>query len=155
MRRISNAMQVGEGVGVGEGVFSSVSNRSSQTATAPHHLRAREVTLTREQFEAWKSWSGPQWGPFKRAWFARGLRNPPSEDMREVLWQIADARPHDLGRWIMAAPTPGKAIDYVLERWHRFVADLDEQLAVDEDARTSALRIDRASAPQALRELLR
>jgi hypothetical protein len=82
--------------------------------------------LSAEQFAAWSGFDHPAWEPFKSAWLARGLRNPPFGDaddpgrQRALLWEIADARPDDLGRWV--AEAPGRSvrgvINHVLEQWH-------------------------------------
>jgi hypothetical protein len=53
------------------------------------------------------------WPPF-------GSPDDPDTSQRGLLWQIAEARPNDLGRWVKEAelPQPKAVIAYVLDRWH-------------------------------------
>lgn len=92
-----------------------------------HQPHPSEPRLTAEQLEAWSTFTAPQWQPFKDAWLRRGFRWPPigspdSDDtsQRGLLWQIADARPDDLGLWVGQAKgiSPRDVIAFVLDRWH-------------------------------------
>lgn len=115
-----------------------------------HHngSRAREPRLTKEQLTAWAGLTAAAWAPFKEAWMGRGLLLPPAGRQRELLWEIADARPTDLARWVRDAPAPAeprRIIDYVLARWHDLRRSLDEALN-EEDARLLAERADNDAA---------
>lgn len=90
----------------------------------------RGILLTRKQLDQWKAWDEETsrshqprlWEPVKRAWLGRGLRHPPTPRQRDVLWEILDARPTDLPRWIREADpgmTSGRLIAFLLEEWHR------------------------------------
>lgn len=123
-------------------------------------MNGREPRLTREQLEAWASYQRAAWGPFKAAWIGRGFLWPPtgsSEDedgqsLRSLLWQVADARPNDLGRWVREAKgrTPRDVVAHVLERWHALRAEV----GVDEDEAIAARERRDPHALQPLRELL-
>lgn len=85
-----------------------------------------EPLLTANQHDAWSDFVNPAWAPFKTAWLARGLRWPPAGEqdsgssLRDVLWQIADARPNDLAAWVTEAKgtTSHSIVKHVLDRWH-------------------------------------
>jgi len=105
--------------------------------------------LTREQLAAWASFDRPEWQPFKTAWLARGFLWPPSgsdgdddTSQRGLLWSIADARPHDLGRWVTEAKgkTARAIIDHVLARWHEVRVDSGVEDAEWEEAKTAERR---------------
>lgn len=105
----------------------------------------REPRLTKAQLEAWASFTAPEWQPFREAWLARGFRHPPSgsrddddTSQRGLLWQIANNRPDDLGRWVTAAigKTPREVIDWILAQWHevRAEAGVEDERQQDEAA---------------------
>ncbi len=96
------------------------------------------------QLNAWAGLTAAAWAPFKEAWLGRGLLLPPAGAQRELLWEIADARPTDLARWVRDAPAPAeprRIIDYVLARWHDFRRSLEESLT-EEERRLLAERVD-------------
>jgi hypothetical protein len=70
--------------------------------------------------DGWATFESPTWIPFRTAWTARGLRLPPTGKQRELLFEVADARPKDLGRWTSEAPGKGshQVVRYILDRWH-------------------------------------
>lgn len=86
-----------------------------------------DVRLTKEQRGAWSDF-GPEWDPLKAAWLRRGLLWPPSgestdgddESQRGLLWQVLDAQPTNLPRWVAAAPgtTAKEVVAHVLAQWH-------------------------------------
>lgn len=82
-------------------------------------LRA-DVRLTAAQHQAWQEF-GPEWDRFRLAWLGRGLVHPPTPRQRELLWEILDARPTDLCRWVRDAPpelrTGSEVIGWVLDQW--------------------------------------
>jgi hypothetical protein len=97
-----------------------------------------EPRLTKEQLTAWGSFSAREWQPFREAWMGRGLLWPPfggpdddDTSQRGLLWQIANARPNDLGRWVRQAKgrTSREVITHVLEKWHEVRAEAN----VDDD----------------------
>lgn len=103
---------------------------------------AKDARLTREQYEAWGTF-GPEWAPFKMAWITRGFLFPPAGEpddndtsQRGLLWQVLDARPSDLPRWVCEAPgaTTRQVIQYVLDRWH----EIRQSVAEDELDRPTA-----------------
>ena len=87
-----------------------------------------EVLLTKAQLEAWEKFdassevagTGRLWEPTKRAWMGRGFRHPPTAKQRAILWELLEARPTDLPRWIREAPrnmkTTRQVIDWCLSR---------------------------------------
>lgn len=97
------------------------------------------VLLTKGQLEAWRTFDGIAesnghgrlWEPMKRAWLGRGLRLPPTEGQRAILWEMLDARPTDLPRWIRSAPATMKTgrsvIDYCLDQWHSLSREIPEE----------------------------
>jgi hypothetical protein len=116
------------------------------SSQAPTAVPAREAgqpsqndpRLTREQYDAWASFDDPRWRFFKGAWLGRGFLWPPfgepSDDdtsQRGLLWQVADARPRELGEWVRLAPgrTTRQVIEFVLERWH----GIREEVAGEEE----------------------
>jgi hypothetical protein len=105
--------------------------------------------LTLAQLEAWQTF-GPEWGPFKNAWFGRGFRLPPmgspNDDgerpsQRSMLWRIARERPNDLGRWVRDAPgrTTREVIAHVLRQWQFLRGSVGHDGDDDEDKRIHRL----------------
>jgi hypothetical protein len=93
------------------------------------------VLLTKAQLDEWSRFAvegSPRlWEPTKRAWIGRGLRHPPTEKQREILYEILDSRPMDLPRWIREAPSEirtGKdLIAHVLDRWHDILREIPKE----------------------------
>lgn len=79
----------------------------------------RLVLLTKSELAEWNTYSDPAWAGFKREWWERGFRRPPTEKQRRHLWTIADARPRDLARWTREAPgtTANEVLTHVFDRW--------------------------------------
>lgn len=107
--------------------------RESQLARA----NGAEPTLSKTEHDAWRLF-GPEWDAFRSAWIGRGLRLPPSGDpdgddtsQRGMLWQVLDARPTDLVRWVREARgrTSHEVVAHVLDRWHevRVEAELADE----------------------------
>jgi hypothetical protein len=79
---------------------------------------------------SWDDYDRIEWQPFRDAWVGRGFLWAPSgeqdggEGQRAILWEIAAARPTDLGRWVREAPAGDRraVIAYVLDRWHEVKA---------------------------------
>ena len=79
---------------------------------------------------------------FRLVWIGRGLRLPPSGEaddpkgQRGLLWQVLDARPGDLVRWVAEAPgkTSHAVVEHVIARWHeaRAEAGVDDEPPADE-----------------------
>lgn len=101
----------------------------SKPPAKPPAWRSRfdEPRLTERELDSWATFNNRKWDPFKEAWLGRGLHyapfgSPDDDDtsQRGLLWQIADARPNDLGRWVKEAPgrTSREVITHVLEQWH-------------------------------------
>lgn len=98
----------------------------------------RSRPLTASQRRAWVDWSEPAWGPFVEAWLDRGFRLPPEGDprddprtsLRSRLWEIADARPNDLGRWVREAKgrSVHDVVGHVFAKWQ----GLREELGPDD-----------------------
>jgi hypothetical protein len=125
------------------------------TQKPPTRANARDTRgprLTREELIAWSHLKAAAWSSFKEAWMARGLRMPPTPAQRELLWEIADARPTDLARWVRAAPTPkaDEIVAYVIERWELLRSAIDEALEADELTRLELLAEDRAAAKRVM-----
>ncbi len=89
-------------------------------------LRDSGPRMTVAQWRSWDDFDRPEWQPFKEAWLGRGFLLAPTgekdgdESLRTMLWEVAAARPNDLGRWVREAP-PGdrrSVVAYVLDRWH-------------------------------------
>lgn len=94
------------------------------------------VLLTKAQLDAWRDFDDESrrsgrarlWESVKRAWMGRGFRHPPTEKQRQILWEVLDARPQDLPRWIREAPSEAKTgravISHVLDEWHRILREI-------------------------------
>jgi hypothetical protein len=119
-----------------------VSGKRVASGDSPPRAKVnRSATLlTKQQLSAWATF-GPEWAEFKAAWLERGLRHPPSgaaddeTSQRAMLWEILEARPNDLVRWIREAPKKAAAADvvgYALARWKAIKAEAGIQ-EVDED----------------------
>jgi len=119
----------------------------------------RGPLLDARQAKAWESF-GPEWDGVKAAWLGRGLRYPPSgsvedegdDSQRSILWQILDAAPADLPRWIAEAPkglTGARLVGYLLERWHEARDVSIERSEADEIAWLEAKGDQRAPLPDA------
>lgn len=89
--------------------------------------------------EAWSTFTRPEWQPFKTAWLKHGLMWPPKgsdgdddTSQRGLLWQVAEARPNDLGRWVAEAKgnDPQSVIAHVLARWHAVRDGINDLKAV-------------------------
>lgn len=101
--------------------LSSTPTPSGAVAAQPAgESREKQPRLTREQLDAWATFTDPAWQPFKTAWLAKGFSHPPfgnSEDdadtsQRARLWRIAEDQPQALGRWV--AHSPGKSAHEVI-----------------------------------------
>lgn len=132
------------------------------TATALPKPRAQSPTneprLTEPQLDSWDSF-GSRWERFKKAWLGRGLLyapfgSPDDDDtsQRGLLFQVLDARPNDVVRWVEEAPKPvaREVITYILEQWHeaRAAAGVDDdewQEAKDEERHTAGPAMSRIS----------
>lgn len=145
-------------IGVGSSVGSSVGLEKAPSATAVAKPRAsdprNEPRLTEAQLKSWESF-GPAWDRFKEAWLSRGLLfapfgSPDGDDtsQRGLLFQIMDARPTDIVRWVREAPTPNsrEVITYILERWH----DIREEVGVDDEEWEAEKIEERRSAGPAM-----
>ncbi len=145
---------------IGIGVSSSV-GVSKESLGPPKPVPARsqpgdpskEPRLTKDQLDGWGTFSVPAWRPFKDAWLARGFRHPPfgspddgDTSQRGLLWQIADARPIDLGLWVKTAPghTAREVIEWVLKQWHE---SRDEAPSAEEEIALNAERIRNGRVP--------
>lgn len=151
-----SAIRVGVGVstdvGDSESSAAESESRASKRSTSRANGRQPDVRLTQRELESWSSFSTPEWSEFKHAWLGRGLHyapfgQPDDDDtsQRGLLWQIADARPHDLARWVREAPgrTAREVIDHVLEQWHSVRADVgvdDPEWQEEKEAERRAAR---------------
>ena len=119
-----------------------------------------QIRLTKEQLEAWRTFSDPCWGPFREAWLERGFPWPPSGEatddpetsVRSRLFHIAVLRPNDLGAWVRSAPRRADAhrvVGHVFRCWAGFAQDVPFD---EEDAPSS--KADREADAQALRATL-
>jgi hypothetical protein len=100
-----------------------------RSGTSTREADVEGTLLTVDELAAWGSF-GSDWDEVKAAWLARGLRLPPTGEpdeegsQRAVLFEVLDARPNDLVRWISEAPaTSGRltghdVIRHVLRQWH-------------------------------------
>jgi hypothetical protein len=146
---------------VGIGVGSSVRELGkAPTAVDVAKPRAKqpsldEPRLTERELNSWNGFTAREWRPFKEAWLGRGLHYAPfgsdgddDTSQRGLLWQIAEARPNDLGRWVREAPgrTAREVISYVLEQWHSVRADA----GVDDDEWEERKREERRVASGAM-----
>lgn len=88
----------------------------------------REPLLTAHQRDQWSSF-GPEWNDVKLAWLQRGMRLPPKGSVdtpgsqRAVLFEVLDARPKDLVRWIREArgKRSHEVVAHVLREYHRAI----------------------------------
>lgn len=80
---------------------------------------------------------------------------PPTHDQRDLLWEIADARPTDLARWVRESPSPVAAniVEYVLGRWTALRDAIDEALDADELEWLAAKGDERQSAKRAMQRI--
>jgi hypothetical protein len=131
-----------------------VNGRMTQQVTTPMRR-----TLSREQHEAWLEFERGAdldvWAPTLEAWAER-FPWPPMGDrydddqapsQRSVLWQMLDAWPTEVPRWLRQAPRAASARDvlaYCVRRWH----DVREAVGPDPDdeMRVAEIRVDRAHA---------
>jgi hypothetical protein len=89
-----------------------------------HGHNGEEPLLTHQQRDAWSD-LGSQWDAIKDVWLSRGFRLPPKgsadepRSQRAVFYEILDARPNDLRRWIQEAPgrTAYDVGRYVIRQW--------------------------------------
>jgi hypothetical protein len=131
------------GVGIASpGPSRPVPRRSSQVPVPsptrePGTLhRNGAVELTGREEQAWAGF-GPEWDEFRKAWLEHGFRLPPAglkddpKSQRGLLFEILDAWPNDLPRWIRAAKghKSHEVVADVLKRWH---AVRDEAVAAEE-----------------------
>ncbi len=127
---------------------------------------SREARLTKAELESWSSFTAPAWAPFREAWIGRGLHRAPAgkpddddTSQRGLLWQVADARPHDLARWVSEAPfSPNKPkstaiIDYVLEQWHSTREGVESALDIEEARWVEEVQAEAEAAITALNRL--
>lgn len=117
---------------------------TERTGTTTEDVDARNgaaPTLSKIELDAWASF-GSDWDDFRDAWVGRGLRLPPAGDpvgddtsQRGLLYQVLDARPADLVRWVREAKgkTARDVVAHVLEQWHgvRAEAGADDQASED------------------------
>lgn len=115
---------------------------------------AREVTLTKAQLDAWRTFPGPLWATVREAWLAKGLRTPPpgptpenapddpdkDTSPRGRLWRIIDKDPGMaamVARWIHEAPTTkaGDVLQYVFVQ-----AEARRSALLQEAARAESVR---------------
>jgi hypothetical protein len=106
----------------------------------------------------WRSFADrPEiWAPFVSAWLDRGFRLPPrgaAEDdpntsLRSRLYEIADARPRDLGRWVGEATgtTPHQVVSHVFREWR----ELKVEAGVDPRPEPEPDEADRRAAAGSL-----
>lgn len=132
-----------------------MSKEIDSTVVPAPRARAREERgprLTREQLDAWAGWTAPEWAPFKEAWLERGLRMPPTSEQRALLWEIADARPTDLGRWVRESklPVADRIVEHVLTRWRRLREAILEELNEEEMRDLEVQSQDRSAAKRVL-----
>jgi hypothetical protein len=109
--------------------------RRDETRRNESHSRASAKTPS----ESWVDYDRIEWQPFREAWIGRGFLWAPSgeqdggEGQRAILWEIAAARPVDLGRWVTEAPrSTGSIADsrraviaYVIDQWHAVKAAIE------------------------------
>lgn len=118
---------------------------------------AREITLTKAQMLAWRTFDHPVWIPVRDAWLAKGLRMPPpgpdpadapddpddDTSPRSRLWRMIDQDPGNaviVAGWIREAPgrKAGDVLQYVFGRAEERRATLAQAAAlaeVEADAR--------------------
>lgn len=140
----------------------NVEQENDESGSLPVENRARNgtgPTLSKRERDAWSTF-GSEWDEVKAVWIARGLRLPPAgapsegdeSTQRGVLFQVLDARPGDLVRWIREAP--GKSshdvVRHVLEQWHAVRAEA----GVDDDVPAAWLGPSRTEAAESLGEIL-
>jgi len=130
---------------------------------------AREVTLTKAQLDAWRTFPGPLWATVREAWLAKGLRTPPpgpspenapddpdkDTSPRGRLWRIMDKDPGMaamVARWIHEAPTTkaGDVLQYVFVQAEARRSSLLQEAARAESVR----RPGRDPGPEALGAIL-
>lgn len=148
---------IGVGVGISVGSGSTRSSRPLSVKRAPASVMP-DVRFTKEQFDGWASF-GPEWDFFKAAWLARGFLFPPAgspEDddtsQRGLLYQVLDAWPMEIARWVSEAPkgrTARQVIDHVLAQWHA----VRESVGEDEPDSPST-PMDRTHATERLGEIM-
>lgn len=126
--------------------------RELEPRTVPVVERGRESddpgpTLSKSDLSAWSSF-GPEWDAFRLAWIGRGFRLPPSGQpddpagQRAMLYQVLDARPTQLPRWVRMASgkTSHDVVAWILAQWHEVRAEAgidDEEPGTAADPSTS------------------
>ncbi len=142
---------------VGISVGSSVTTRATTTAAVgkpKSNSPTNEPRLTEAQLKSWTGF-GPRWSAFKEAWMGRGLYfapfGAPDDDdtsQRGLLFQVLDARPTDIVRWVREAPVPQsrEVITYILEQWH----DVRDSAGVPDDEWEEAKREEQRAASGAM-----
>ena len=123
-----------------------------------------EPRLTADQLAAWATFTSPEWQPFREAWLGRGLLWPPAgnpdddpeSSLRARLWEVAEARPNDLGRWVREARgrMSSAILSEVFDRWrgHQDAVDVAADAAEMEAEWTR--RADRKADAEALRSIM-
>lgn len=122
----------------------------------------RRHSLSAEHREAWRAADfGDEWAGFIDAWLGRGFRLPPQGEptddprssMRSRLWEILDARPDDLVRWVREArgESTYSVLGYVFGHWmdHRIDSAVEDAAALDQ-----AKRLERIGARAEARAIL-
>jgi len=137
--------------------------RSSSQAPSAVPARKRpgsptnEPRLTKAQLDGWSTF-GPEWDAFKAAWIGRGLLHPPAgspqdddTSQRGLLWQVLDAQPMSLPRWVRAASgkTAREVITWVLAQWHEVRAEA----GVEDPDYAQAKADERAAAGPAMQRI--
>lgn len=140
---------------------SNVERRTGESVPPPEsvaHANGAEPTLSKTEFEAWRSF-GPEWNGVKAAWIDRGFRLPPSGEpddpagQRALLYPILTERPTSLAAWIGAAPglSSHDVVAWTLERWKEIQAAVpDDEPRLDE----AAITADREQAARDLEKLV-
>lgn len=112
------------GAHIADGRNASASQRDVTRRNESYTPRASARGTT--PAESWADYDRIEWQPFRTAWTERGFLWAPSgaqdggEGQRAILWEIAAARPVDLGNWVREAPAGDRrsVIAYILDRWH-------------------------------------
>lgn len=108
---------------------------SSVVAHEAEEPDAKNGASSTSLLDAWATFAGSSWLPFIAAWRDRGFRLPPSQEQRDTLLEVVDARPNDVGRWVSDAPkgaTTFQIVSHVLERWHEVRATAGAQASAED-----------------------
>lgn len=114
-------------------------------------------TLSKSDLAAWSTF-GHEWDAFRVAWIARGFRLPPSgraddpAGQRALLYQVLDARPAQLPRWVAMASgkTSHEVVAWIIAQWH----EVRVEAGIEDETPGTAADQSKSDAAESLSAIL-